>query len=215
MPDGDEQLAGNGDNGLVASQARLEASELGLPVGMGVDGGPGGLDHNSAQVAPAFFSNATGAMGLATVVDAGAQTGIADQLLVALETGDVADGGQDGQADDQAEAGLLHQQRDALVLGGDGSESGSQALNLLLGEGQGGQVGLDQGALGGAYRQTEPPIAVVRGEGGAFGGQRQVVSMQHGVQAVLGLGREPGELGPLGQRRPQLADSVWRHPDRG
>ena len=97
MPDGHQQLAGDGDDGLVAAQAGFQAGQLGLPVGMGVGGGLGGFDHGGAQVAAAGLGDRAGAGGLAGVVDAGAQPGVADQVLGVREAGDVADGGQDGQ----------------------------------------------------------------------------------------------------------------------
>jgi len=70
VPDGDEQLAGDGDDGLVASQAGLEALELGFPVRVAARRSPGRFNHNEAQVAATSLGDLAGAGGLAGVVAA-------------------------------------------------------------------------------------------------------------------------------------------------
>ena len=58
-------------------------------------------------VAAAGFRNASLAEGLAGSMDAGAKTGVADELFRGFKTGDIADRGEDGQAQRDAIAGDL------------------------------------------------------------------------------------------------------------
>ena len=48
VPGSNQQFAGDGDDGLVAAQAGLEAGKLGFPVGMGVSSGLSGFDQGEA-----------------------------------------------------------------------------------------------------------------------------------------------------------------------
>jgi hypothetical protein len=74
VPDGDEQLAGDGDDG---DALRLVAAETGV----GVDGAPGGFDEHAAQVAAALFADVSVPLRLAAVVDADSQSTIANREL--------------------------------------------------------------------------------------------------------------------------------------
>jgi len=78
VPDGDEEFAGDGDVGVLAAG---EASELLFPVGGLLDGDPSRFDECAAQVAATLFGDASGAMGLAGVVDAGTESGVGDEVL--------------------------------------------------------------------------------------------------------------------------------------
>ena len=94
MPDGDQEFTSNGDDGLLLADAGGQLVKLSLPILGGADGGPGGFDHDPAQVTAALLGDAPTAFGLARVVDARPQAGIADELLVAGEARDGADGAQ-------------------------------------------------------------------------------------------------------------------------
>ena len=69
VPDDDEELAGDGNDGLVGGFAPGEPLELFFPVGMGVDGDPGGLDEDPTQAFAPLLGDAPRAMRLAAVVD--------------------------------------------------------------------------------------------------------------------------------------------------
>ena len=90
MPNSDEQLAGDGDNGFVTTEMGLEAGEFGFPMGVSIGGDLGGFDQGGAQVASAGFGDAAGTSGKAGVMDAGTQASVTDQGLGFGEAGDVA-----------------------------------------------------------------------------------------------------------------------------
>ena len=95
VPDGDQELSGDGDDGLVASQAGFEASQLGLPVRVGIGGGLGSFDQGRAQVFASGLGDAPGTGGQAGVVHSPAQAGVTHQVFSIWEAGDIANGGQD------------------------------------------------------------------------------------------------------------------------
>ena len=68
VPDDDEELTSNGDDGLVVGFVPGEPLELGFPVRVSVDGDPGGLDEDPAQVFAPLLGDTAGAMGHAGVV---------------------------------------------------------------------------------------------------------------------------------------------------
>lgn len=212
VPDADQQLAGDGDNGFVVAQAGFEAGEFGAPMGMGAGGAVGGFDEGAAQVTASVFGEPPAAGGLPTVVDAGAQAGVADEVLGAGEAGDVADGGQQGHGGEEAHAGQLHQEGHALILGGEGFEQGFDVRALGLGAVEGGQIAVNAHLLGRGEVEVEPPIALGGAEGIAVG-WGEVVAVQDGVQAVFGLGGQLDHLGALGDEGAQFAHCLRRDPD--
>lgn len=107
VPDSDEQLAGDRDNGLVTAEARSETGKLGLPVGMGVGGDLGSFDESGAEFAASGLGDLASASSEARVVNAGTQPGVTDQVLGIGEAGDIADGRQDGEGGDNADARKL------------------------------------------------------------------------------------------------------------
>jgi hypothetical protein len=213
VPDGDEEFAGNGNSGLVATKTGLEARELRFPVGMATGGSVSGFDHCGADVTPASLGHTAGAASEAAVVDARAEASVAHELLGGREARDVADGGQEGHGGDEANAGQLDEEWHALILGSDGLDGVLKSLDLGAGKGEGIEVNLDTCELGGADVESKPPGAHGRGERGAVGG-RDVVAVEDGVEAVLGLGSEADHLGAVGDEGAAIADVAGRHPNR-
>ena len=160
-------------------------SNCGLPVRVLLDGVEGRLDHREAQVPPAALGDPARAVRHAALVDGRPQPGIADELAGRGEAGDVADGRQDGDRPDQADAGQLDQERDALVLHGRLGQVLLHQAFLALGEEEGVQVGLDADLLGGRDRQQQPPGCDVLGKQVQANRGLDVVAVQHRVQAVL------------------------------
>jgi len=180
VPDGDEQLASNGDNSLVATQARFETGKLGFPVGVRVGGGLGSFDHSSAEFSASSFGDLAGASGEAGVMNSPAQASITDQVLGVWEAGDLADGGQDREGVNDAKAGQLYEQGQARLLGGELVEAGFEVGDLLASEGQGLQVGEDAHLFNGGKGQAEPPGTLLGQEWIAVAGQ-DVVAVEHSV----------------------------------
>jgi hypothetical protein len=54
VPDDDQQFAGDGDDGLLLTNSVSQALELLVPVLVVTHSGPGGLDQDPAQFAPAL-----------------------------------------------------------------------------------------------------------------------------------------------------------------
>jgi hypothetical protein len=87
------------------------------------------LNQDPAQVFATLLGDTTGAADLSRVVDAGPETGIADQVLGRWEARDVADGGQDGHRDDEAETWDLDEVGVAAGPGLDGGKAGQFMLD--------------------------------------------------------------------------------------
>jgi len=212
MPDSDEQLSGNGDDSLVATEAGLEACELSDPMGMGDGGGLGGFDQGSTQVTATGFGDLACAGGEARVVDASAQASVADQVFGIWKAGDVANSSQDGESRDEADARELEEKGQLRFLGGELDETGFEVGDLLAGKGQGIEIGKDAHFFDGRERQVEPPGAFIRGERVASA-QQDMVTVEGGMQAVLSLGGEAGHFVALGQKSTPIAHCLGWDPD--
>ena len=212
MPDGDQELPGDGNDGFVATEAWLEAGELSLPVGMGVGGSVSGFDQSGAQVFAPGFGDAPGAGGETGVVHPGAQTGVTGEVFGIWEARDVADGSQDGHGGNHADAWELDEDGQAVILSGDGKQAVFEVVCLLLGEGESFQVGEQAHLFEGRDRQGQPPIALISVEEVAMGRQ-EVMAVQESVEAVLSLCGEAGHLGALSDENAQIADLLRRDPD--
>ena len=88
--------------------AGLQGPEAGLPGGGKAHGDPGRLDESGAQLAASLLGDAPGAGGLPRGIEAGAQTGIADEGLGGGKAADIPNGAEDGHGRDQPHAGHLH-----------------------------------------------------------------------------------------------------------
>jgi len=190
VPDGDEESAGDGDDGDLGWLVAGEAAELGLPVRGLVHCDPGGFNEDATEVAAAAFGDAFGAMGLAGVVDASAEAGIADEVFGGGEAGDVADGGEDGHSGEEAEAGELDQEGDLIFPRGVGAEAMELSLQvgqLVLDVDEGGQGLVEAEALGGGKLESSPPVPVVNGEGVTWR-RGDVVAVEDAVELVLEAG---------------------------
>jgi hypothetical protein len=160
IPNGDEQFAGDDDNRLGIGHPAGIAIELTLPVGEIADGALSRLHERPAQFAASGFGDFPGAMGLAAVMNGGSQAGISDELVGGRETGDVADGGQDGHGEDNAEAGELDEEGDEIGPRGLGRETGNLAFELedLAGKViEGGKILADTEMFGGGNGEGLPP----------------------------------------------------------
>ena len=109
MPNGDEQLAGNGDDSDALGLTARQTLKFSFPMGMGVDSCPGTLDEHAAQVTAALLSDVPVAVGLTGVVDPRAEARVAYQFLGGGEAGDGANRSQDRHCGEQREAGELHE----------------------------------------------------------------------------------------------------------
>ena len=101
VPDRDQQLAGDSDQGLGLTQAGFEPGQFSPPVGVNPNRGMGGLNHSGPDVAPSGLGDGAGAPGLTTVIDPSAQPSIADQKLGSRKALNVANRGQQGDRADQ------------------------------------------------------------------------------------------------------------------
>jgi hypothetical protein len=79
---------------------------------------------------------------------------------------DVTDGGQDDNGGEPTHAGELHEQSQAVVLGGDSRQGFFQVGDLRLGEGLRVEVGLDTHLFERRDGQSQPP--------GALSGSKQI-----------------------------------------
>ena len=63
MPDGHQQLAGNGHDRFLFANMPSQAFKLGLPVGVMFDRYPGCFNQRSTQIAAPLFRDATPSIG--------------------------------------------------------------------------------------------------------------------------------------------------------
>src|SRR6266540_1550294 len=112
IPDRHEEFPRDRDNGFVASQAWLQASQFCLPVWMGVGCHLGCLDEDPPQIASSCLGDASCADGHATVMDSCTQTGIAHQVFRFRKTLDIANRSPDGHSRHDAKARALQLARD-------------------------------------------------------------------------------------------------------
>jgi hypothetical protein len=136
IPDGDKEFACDNDDRLGFGHAPCEAFELGFPVGEVPHGAPCSLDQGPTQFAAAGFGDFPGAMGLAAVMNGGAQAGIGDEIIGRRETGNVADGCQDGHGQDDAETWDLDKERELIRMSGPTGKS-NNSTSLAVGPSHG------------------------------------------------------------------------------
>ena len=86
VPKDDQQASGDGDNSLARDEALGETIEFAFPIGIEIHGCPGSLDQGSAEVPAAGFGDSSLAESLSGGMNAGAQTGVADELLGGFKT---------------------------------------------------------------------------------------------------------------------------------
>jgi len=85
-----------------------EAIEFLFPVGIGIHSSPGGFDQGRSKVPASGLGDATLSEGLPGGVHAGAKTGIPDRLFGRFETGNIAEGRENGHPQDYTDAGYLN-----------------------------------------------------------------------------------------------------------
>ncbi len=81
MPNGDQQSASDGEDGLVFVLVAQQVLERFFPAEMGLHGVPSRLHRNEAQTTPSALRDSLLLVGLAAVVHACAQAGITDQMF--------------------------------------------------------------------------------------------------------------------------------------
>lgn len=215
VPDGDEELAGDGDDGNALRLVAAETGELVFPVRVGVDGAPGGFDEHAAEVAAALFADVAVAVRLTAVVDACAEAGIADEVLGGGEAGDVADGRENDHGGEEGQTGKLDKEGQACVPGwliAETSQLGFQFSQLLLDVIEGGDVLAGAQPFGGRDVEGAPPVAVVCGEEIAVG-LVDVLTIEDAVEAVLDGGVLLDQGAAMGQQGAQFADVLRRDPN--
>lgn len=77
MPDGHQQLAGDGNNRLVFADAPTKSLKYPFPLGMVFDGHPGSFHHDRAQFTAALLGNPPTALHLPRGMNTSSQTRIA------------------------------------------------------------------------------------------------------------------------------------------
>jgi hypothetical protein len=215
IPNGDEQFAGDDNNRLGIGHAAGIAIELSLPVGEVPHGAPGGFDQGPTQFTAAGFGDFTGAMGLAAVMDGGSQAGISDELIGGRETGNIADGGQDGHGQEDAETRKLDEEGDEIgprSLSGKVGDLGFQLNDLSRKMIQGGEILADTELLGGGNGKGLPLGKVGEGEGIAVR-SGEVVAEKGGMKAVGDHGAVANQSAPMGEKDAGIADEDRRNPD--
>jgi hypothetical protein len=68
VPDGDQEIASDGDNGLVPAEAWFQPSQPGLPMGVEATGNVGRLYHRGTDIAPKSFGDSSALPTLLTAV---------------------------------------------------------------------------------------------------------------------------------------------------
>lgn len=126
----------------------------------------------------------------------------------------VADGSQEGDGGDQPHAGQLDEEEGAFVLDGHEENGLFEASYLGLSKVECIEIRLDANVFDGGKIEGEPPIAVEGIEQASYLGQGQVMAVQDGMKAILGLSREAHHLGALRNQGPVVAHLLGRHPDR-
>ena len=214
VPDHHQQFPGHSYAGLHLPATGFDSLVDFFPVRVAANGDASGLDHGPAQVAAAVADQLAAGAGLAALVAAAVQTGVADQLPGGGEAGDIADGGQNGHGQGDGHTGQLDEQRDAVVRSSQLGQLFIQGLLLLSGEVEGRQVGERHGFFERRYGQFFPEGAVLGRESVAFGGM-QVVAVEDVLQAGLGFTGQLAHLVALGDERPQLTHFLRWDPDTG
>ena len=217
MPNGDEQLASNGDDSDALGLTACQTLKFSFPMGMGVDSRPGTLDEHAAQVTAALLSDVPIAMHLTGSVDPRAEARVAHQFLGGGETRDVANGTQDRHCGEQREAGELHEIGQLFSPRGGHTEPpqlGVQVGKLLAEMLQGGDVVARAEALGGGDVESGPPVAVVLGEEVTRWGS-EVVAVEDAVQAILGGSPLFDQGVAMGEQGTEFADRWRGYPDLG
>ncbi len=218
MPNSHEQLASNGDNGLIGVFTSLfEGFELRFAVGVGTDSTPSGFDHGPAEFFTATFGDAFTLMFLTTVVNTGTDASIADQVLGMLEAGNIANGREHSHGEDDAQARDLHEKdhifspRIAITKAGQFLMDGFFVSSQMS---QDEQVLLDLKAHHRREILLLPPGEVLFGEKLAFGWD-EIEAVDETVQTVLGHGDLLVDTPAMRDQRAQLSDVKRRHPDFG
>ena len=128
VPNGDQQFAGDSDDGNAFRLTPTQAPKLLLPMRMGGDGAPCRFNQHAAPIPPPLLGERALAVACTAGVDVGTQPGIADQAAGRGKTADVADGGQHGHGGDQGEAGQLEQEGGPHPARGPAGSSGPTPL---------------------------------------------------------------------------------------
>jgi hypothetical protein len=217
VPKDDQKAAGNGDNRFSRDEALGKPIEFSFPIGVKIHGRPGGFDQGGAKVASAGFRYATLTEGLAGGMNTGAKTRVADQLLGGFKTGDIADGGEYGEAKIDAKSGNLKNEGHGIPPVGGITQT--RDLRIKLGDLRFEAVKEFQGMA------KEDLIGVREGNGIPQGkvlvreryawGQLEHVSVKETVKAVTGHGLDPDQAASMSQKAASFADMGGGNPHLG
>ena len=169
------------------------------PVGMGTAGGVRRFHHRGADVAPAGLGDPSTAVSLAAVVHPRPQASVADQVLGRGEARDVTDGSQQGEGGEQAMPGICTSSGTRSSWAARICHRIFQMGDLGLGEDQESRSHWTRARSSAETSRPSHHSCFADGEGIAFWWQ-QMMAMQDGVQAVLGLGGQAHHLASLGDQ---------------
>ena len=108
VPDESGELASNGDDSFVRVHALAHVVKLAFEAGVVADRAASGFDKDIAEVATAGFGDGARTIFLTALIDLGAKTGVAAELVRAGEARDVTDGAEECHGMNDAKAEELH-----------------------------------------------------------------------------------------------------------
>ena len=217
VPDGDEEFAGDGDDGLLPADAESELVKNTFPIDRIADGGPGGFDESGAEVTSALFGDTAAFVGLAGIMDSASEAGVADDFLVLGEAIDSADGAENGHGVDEAKAGQLDDEGRHVGPGFRDTEASQFSFGLVDEAGErvdDGHVVAGAEFFSGRNVELVPPFSIGFREDQAFG-RNDAVAVKEGVEVVLGGGALRDKSSPVSDERTEFADVVRGNPDLG
>jgi hypothetical protein len=148
-------------------------------------------------------------------VHTGAEAGIPDQLIGGFETGDIANGGENGHPHGEANPWYLQGNGHGIPpLGGiaEGSDLSVQLPDQRLEMVEDIQVVAEEDFFGWGEGDGIPPGEVLVGEGFA-GWEFQHVTMEQALKTITGHGLDPNQAPAMGQEAAGFADMGRGHPN--
>jgi hypothetical protein len=148
-------------------------------------------------------------------VHTGAEAGIPDQLIGGFETGDIANGGENGHPQGEANPWYLQGNGHGIPpLGGiaEGSDLSVQLPDQRLEMVEDIQVVAEEDFFGWGEGDGIPPGEVLVGEGFA-GWEFQHVTMEQALKTITGHGLDPNQAPAMGQEAAGFADMGRGHPN--
>jgi len=152
-------------------------------------GNVGCLGHGVAEISPSSLRNMSGGMGLAAVMNAGSQPGVAHQVLGIFKAFDRTNGSQDCKSIEHRNPRQLNKQGHPILPDGFLTQTLFDKFDLLFGKLQGVQIGAKDALLDRGKRQGFPPGSLFRAERLCW--PFSMYADQERTQAILGLGGHP------------------------